>query len=279
MSGAWWGVAGLTTGLLIMLPLVRILLRRAEHRTREAERTARDSARLAELGSMTGGLAHEIKNPLSTVGLNAQLLAEAIRESELPIEQRDRLMRRIESLRREVDRLRDILTEFLRFAGRIRIDAQPTNLGELVEELADFYLPQCDQAGITLRTQLPEVPVTIDLDAGLIKQAVLNLMMNATQAMQGAAVSGQAAGELMLRVVPSEEAVSIHVIDTGPGIPAEKIEEIFRPYFSGRAGGSGLGLPIARRIVEEHGGRLVAHSEPGRGSDFEIRLPRAQAAG
>jgi len=236
---------------------------------------------------MTGGLAHEIKNPLSTIGLNAQLLSESIADSSLPTDQRDRLLRRMESLSREVERLRGILTDFLEFAGRMKLDPQPRDLVRIVNELSDFFHPQCDQAGITLRTQLPPLQVMVRVDEGLLKQAILNLLINAVQAVQAmqtgrdAKSQSEAAlrsnvipggGELILRVEFNDCEATLHVIDTGPGVPAEKLTDIFRPYFTTRSGGTGLGLPTARRIVQEHGGRLTVHSEPGRGSDFAIHL-------
>jgi signal transduction histidine kinase len=258
---------------------VRILLRRVEYRARRAERRARDAERLAELGSMTSGLAHEIKNPLSTIGLNAQLLGEGIHDSALPSDERDRLMRRLDSLSREVERLRGILTDFLQFAGRMKLDPQPHDLNRIVDELCDFFHPQCDQAGVVQRLQFPERPVRVRVDAALLKQALLNLMINAVQAMsqgrQSAAADrpGARGGELILRVEADHDEARVHVIDTGPGIEPAHLEEMFRPYVTTKAGGTGLGLPTARRIVEEHGGRLVAQSEPGAGSDFTVHLP------
>lgn len=264
-----------------MLPITRLLLRRAEWRARIAERRARDAERLAELGSMTGGLAHEIKNPLSTIGLNAQLLSESIAESDLPEDQRERLLRRLDALSREVDRLGGILTDFLQFAGRIKLDPQPHDLVQLVDELTDFFHPQCDQAGVVLRTRLPSQPVIAHVDESLLKQALLNLMINATQAMtsmqnrngQADAQSSQR-GELILWLDADDREARIHVIDTGPGIKAEKVNEIFRPYVSHQTGGTGLGLPTAQRIALEHGGRITVHSEAGQGSDFTVHLPR-----
>lgn len=278
---AWWALLGLVVGLAGAVPILRVSLRRAERRARAAEGRARDSQRLAELGSMTGGLAHEIKNPLSTIGLNAQLLAEGIGEADLPPEQRDRLLRRLDSLSREADRLRTILTDFLQFAGRVRIDAQPRDIVRIVSELRDFFHPQCDQNRILLRTQLPSHPVAVHVDESLLKQALLNLMINATQAMTdgSASGSGEAAasgsrGELIIRVEADDDEARVHVIDTGPGIEPDRLAEVFHPYVSSHPGGTGLGLPTARRIIEEHGGSLAIHSEVGRGSDFVIHLPR-----
>lgn len=277
-----WALLGAILAILIMLPVVRLLLRQGERRARAAERRAHEAERLAELGSMTGGLAHEIKNPLSTIGLNAQLLAEGLADSALPQDQKERLGRRLDSLKREAERLRDILTDFLQFAGRFKLDPQPKDVVAICDELSDFFLPQCDRAGVLLRTQMPPHAVMAKVDEGLFKQALLNLMLNAVQAMSRAAPADRdpraRIGELMIRVEPQESEVLIHVIDTGPGIERERQEAIFRPYVTGRAGGTGLGLPIARRIAEEHGGRLTVQSEPGRGSDFCLRLPRLQTA-
>ena len=275
MNPVWWTGLGVVIGVAALVPVMRILLRGAERRAREAERRAQDAERLAELGAMTGGLAHEIKNPLSTIGLNAQLLGEAITETELPPEQRDRMVRRLEALSREVERLRGILTDFLQFAGRVKLDAQPRDLAAIVSEVSDFFHPQCDQSRVVLRTQLPDEPVMVRVDGPLVKQALLNLMINANQAMSDRSPGGSTVpAELIVRVVADSKEARVHVIDTGPGIEPERIDEIFRPYVSLKSGGTGLGLPSARRIIEEHGGRLVAHSEPGRGSDFVIHLPR-----
>lgn len=271
MGVIWLGI-GFVLGLLCSLPLVYYLLQRAETRAREAERRAVASERLAELGAMTGGLAHEIKNPLSTIGLNAQLLSEGIAESKLEDVQRERLLRRVGALSSEVERLGGILTDFLQFAGRIRLAPERCDLVKLVRELEDFYHPQCDQAGIQLKTNLPEGPVEMVLDVGHVKQALLNLMINATQALT--ADQSRQDGTITLQLIPADNEVELHVVDNGPGVPATKMEEIFRPYVSHKSGGTGLGLSTARRLIEEHGGRLEVKSEEGQGSDFVVALPR-----
>ncbi|MCP3903463.1 MAG: two-component sensor histidine kinase [Planctomycetes bacterium] len=274
---ALWILLGIAIGVVGMVPLIRLLLRRAENRARHAEGRARESERLAELGSMTGGLAHEINNPLSTVGLNAQLLAEGLRDADLPEDQRERLLRRLDALAREAERLRGILADFLQFAGRVKLAPRPVDLGQLIADLCDFFLPQSDRANVRLRMQIPDETVTIDLDEGLFKQALLNLMINAVQAMGNGAAddSSTPARDLILRLDADADEARVHVIDTGPGIDDEELARIFRPYVSSRSGGTGLGLPTSRRIVEEHGGRLTVHSDVGRGSEFVIHLPRA----
>lgn len=275
---------GFGIGVLLASASVWFLLRRHARRTRAAERRARSAERMAEIGAMTSGLAHEIKNPLSTVGLNAQLLLEGIRE--LPLEESDRapLVNRINSLRRETDRLGGILQDFLQYAGQVRLDPRPTDINETVSELGDFFMPEAERHGVRLRTELSgPSPIMAKIDAKLVKQALLNLMLNATQAMASHAPAQLAANhprELILRTETRREAdgqpaVHVHVIDTGPGIASETLARIFTPYFTTRAGGSGLGLPTARRLIEAHGGRIDVWSEPGRGSDFCVVLPVA----
>jgi signal transduction histidine kinase len=277
----WWIAAGggVAAGALAASLAAWRLLRGRERRARAAEQRAAGSQRLAELGAMTGGLAHEIKNPLSTLVLNAQMLEEEIGEAGLEAESRERLQRRVAALSREAERLRNILTDFLRFAGRMRLDPQLRDVAAVVSELADFFHPQCEQAGVLMRVEAKAGRLTAPIDEGLFKQALLNLMLNAVQAMdaQSPPSPGAPRGELILRVEGDAEEVRVHVIDTGPGIAADRQQEAFRPYVSGKPGGSGLGLPTSRRIAEEHGGRLALHSEPGRGSDFTLHLPRSAA--
>lgn len=278
---------GLGIGVLIAVPLVAWASRRTEQRVRRLERRAQAAERLAELGTLTGGLAHEIKNPLSTVNLNVQLLKEDICDAaaELPTgsvgsERLDRAQRRIDSLTRETQRLRVILEDFLRFAGQVKLDLHPTNINVLVEELVDFFAPQAQAAKIQLRTQLSANPPVAPADAGLLKQAILNLIINATQAMDEARNKNVAHGgcnELIIRTdrkkSGGQDELQIHVTDCGPGIPAERLEKIFQPYYSSKKTGTGLGLPTTRRIIEEHGGTVSVHSEVGKGTDFFIALP------
>ncbi len=272
-----WGsfTLGLAAGGASALLLTASLITRRLVRLRAAEQRALRQERLAELGALTGGLAHEIKNPLSTIGLNVQLASEAISDSQLPEDDKATLVRRVETVSREATRLANILNDFLRFAGRIKLAPIESDAREVVEELVDFYRPQCELHRVVLRADLPAEPARARFDPALLKQALLNLLINATQAMSGppAAAGDAPTRELLVRIGVLPDELVIHVIDTGPGIPADKHAEIFRPYVTGRKGGSGLGLAVTRRIVEEHGGRIDLYSEPGKGSDFVIRLP------
>jgi signal transduction histidine kinase len=232
---------------------------------------------MAEIGQMTGGLAHEIKNPLSTIGMNAQLLAEGVEDLEGDEQEKARLVRRTLVLTREAERLKDILEDFLRFAGRMHLEMRLHDLNTIVDELVDFYSPQATQSGIRLRATLFEAGAARAMvDVSLFKQALLNLLINATQAMEEH--DSDSPRELILRVEAAAgdhgQEWRVHVTDTGPGIPQDRIDRIFAPYFTTKAAGTGLGLATTRRIVEEHAGHLEVHSEPGRGSDFVICIPR-----
>jgi signal transduction histidine kinase len=261
--GAWWWV------------------RRFWTRARVAERRAASAQRMAEIGAMTGGLAHEIKNPLSTIGLNAQLLAEGVEELPVPPDEKGRLTRRIGALRRETERLRGILDDFLRYAGELRLDPHPIDLNEVISELADFFNPQAESLGARLSVTQAEGRLEVNADSRQLKQAILNLMLNAVQAM--ASQPPDRPRELMLRTDRAQDddrapVVTVHVVDTGPGMSPETRANLFKPYFTTKSGGTGLGLPTARRIIEAHAGRLDVHSEEGKGTSFMVVLPALHRA-
>jgi signal transduction histidine kinase len=269
---------GLALGAVVALSATAIVVRRRLRRLRLAEERARRQERLAELGSMTGGLAHEIKNPLSTIQLNVQLALEEIDFSALALDEREQLARKVASVGREAARLQHILEDFLKFAGRIHLAPCTTNLANTLADLTEFFRPQAERANVVLRVSAPQNAVDAVVDESLLKQALLNLMINALHALSTMPANVQR--ELLLILEPSNDSnndtVVIHVVDTGPGIAIERRAEIFRPYVSTRTGGgSGLGLAVTRRIIEEHGGTIEIQGEIGRGSDFCIRLPKS----
>lgn len=217
-----------------------------------------------ELSQIVAGLAHEIKNPLSTINLNLKLLGEDL--ARYDDGEHKRLARRLQRVQDETHRVRQILDDFLRYAGKYELHKTRTDLKEIVRELHDFFLPQADTCGVILRNSVPSKPVCCCIDVNLIKQALLNLMINASQAMDDG-------GELLVRVSSDDQQATIEVIDTGQGIEQGKLDTIFQPYWSGKSDGSGLGLPTARRIIREHGGTLKVESEAGKGTRFLLRLP------
>lgn len=230
---------------------------------------------LVELSALTGGLAHELRNPLSTLKVNLQLLDEDWRQLEasesagndaLDVARRTR--KRIAALVEETERLERILSDFLKYVGKRELKRAPHDVSSLMRDLADFYRPQADLHHIDLRVETPDQPLLCNIDAQLIKQAVLDLLINAQQAMP-------TGGILELIVAPDgPDHVRIDVRDCGPGIPRDQQEAVFRAYFSTKKGGTGLGLASARQIIREHGGTIRVHSDPPNGACFTILLPR-----
>lgn len=225
----------------------------------------RRAEQLAFAGTLVGGLIHEIKNPLNSFNLNLQLLAEDWADAE---SQRDRrALKRIQVLQSETTRLCEILDDFLNFVRGQKPSPVPCDLNRLIEEISVFVRPELESQKIDLRICCEDLPQVL-IDANLVKQVFLNLILNASQAMNDAGTR-----EIILRTAREGEGVRADVIDTGRGIPEKDLPRIFEAFFSTRKGGTGLGLPSARRIIEEHGGRLTVHSEQGKGSCFSIFLP------
>jgi two-component system sensor histidine kinase HydH len=218
----------------------------------------------AEIAQLAGGLAHEIRNPLSTMSLTLGLLAEDFKD---PQTQRDRrVLQKIERLLKETGRLEDILEDFLRFVRLQVIRKEPADLNALVDDLRDFCEPRAASQNVIMRIQLDDDLPTIPLDVELFKQALLNLILNALLAMPEG-------GELILTTRCEPDAAVLEVVDTGCGIPEDIQPKVFEAFFTTRPGGSGLGLPTTRKIVVAHGGDLGLESEPGKGSKFTVRLP------
>ena len=221
------------------------------------------SDRYAELAELAGSFIHEIKNHLSTLGLNLQLLAEDFQD---PQSQRERrALNRVQRLQTECQHLVDVSNDFLRFARDQEVNRVPTELGKLIEEMVDFFGPTARAANIEIKCYLPADLPPVQLDRDLFKQALLNLMLNAEQAMP-------TGGELTIQASRTPEGVSLSLIDTGMGINPDVLARVWQPFFSTRQGGTGLGLPTTRKIIEAHGGRIDVQSEAGRGTKFTLTL-------
>ena len=232
-----------------------------------------------ELTRLTGELAHEIKNPLSTIKVNLKLAEESLEDVDLSDpgrvlwdQCRHKLAsasRKIDIVQKETDRLEQILEGFLKYVRHPELQLETVDLNELVGDMIDFYSPQAYSHSLTVRQSLVGMPLVCRLDTGALKQVLLNLFINAQQAMD----SG---GELMIHTTRQGKYAAIQVNDTGRGIPPERLATLFRPYQSSRPGGMGLGLATAKKIIEAHDGSISVHSEPGKGTSFTIELPLAE---
>jgi signal transduction histidine kinase len=220
--------------------------------------------RYTEIAALAGGLAHEIKNPLSTIRLNMELLAEDFADEPSPRQRR--ALAKIQVVQRECQRLQNLLDDFLSFAKVRHLQLVPADLNAEVQRVLDFFQPKAEEAHIeVVRYFDPDLPGVL-LDRETFQAALLNLVINAQQAM----ASG---GQLVARTRTTSTGVALDLIDTGCGMDEKTMGKIFEVFYSTKPGGSGLGLPTTRRIVEAHGGKITCESEPGLGTKFTISLP------
>lgn len=226
------------------------------------------SDHLTDVAELAGGFIHEIKNHISTFNLNLQLLADDFADPQTPRERRAK--QRIDRLLDQCQRLVSVSNDFLRFVRSEDLRKLPTNIEDAVAEIVDFVEPTAKAANINIRTYVNNGVPAVSLDRDLFKQALLNLVLNAEQAMPDG-------GELTFLARSDDHSVYLDVIDTGCGIPPEVHEKLFRPFHTTKPGGTGLGLPTTRRIVTAHGGDIHVQSEVGHGTKFTIRLPIASS--
>ncbi len=257
-------IAGVVAGVAATLLLLHLLTGRRRTSQRQLEERARRAERMAEAGMLAGGLAHEIKNPLSTLRMNLELMREDLQNETNPRVRR--VLRRLDALDRESRRLEESLQDFLNYARGQRLQVATVDVNELVDELLTFAEPLVDASGIQIRTHLDPGTGAIEADANQLKQALMNLVINAEQVMPDG-------GELIVTTARTDDGVQIELTDTGKGIPPDDIDRIFQAYYSTKTAGSGLGLATTRRIVEDHGGSISVHSDEGKGSRFTIVLP------
>lgn len=218
----------------------------------------------SEIAALAGGLAHEIRNPLSTIGLNLDLLFEDLSASQDPALQR--MKRKLATIQKECEHLDEILEAFLQFTRAEELDRQPYHLTALIRSFLEFYQPEAQQCGIEIRPHLAADLPLLPLDARMIRQVFQNLVRNAQQAMP-------AGGMIEIQCYRRDDEVIVEFIDTGCGIPAGAVDKMFRLFYSTKQSGNGLGLPTVRRIVEAHGGTIRCESEPGRGTRMTLTFP------
>ena len=221
-------------------------------------------AQYAELAALAGSLAHEIKNPLSVIRMNMDLLAEDFAQPQAPRERR--ALAKIEMVGRQCERLENLLNDFLRFSKVGRIELHLGSLNDQVERVLDLFAAQAAAAGVEIVRYLDHDLPSIRLNAESLQAALVNLVKNALEAMPDG-------GQLIARTRMTRQGVALDLIDTGCGMDERTAMKMFEAFYSTKSGGSGLGLPTARRIIEAHGGRIGVHSEAGRGTQFTLEFP------
>lgn len=217
-----------------------------------------------EIAQLAGALAHEIKNPLSVIGMNMELLAEDLSAAQSPRERR--ALGKVEIVQNQCIRLQKLLDDFLRFARVRHLDLTPGSLNEQVNRVLDLFQPQATEQDIDIVRYLdPDLP-SILMDEQTMEAALVNLVKNAIEAMP-------AGGQLTVRTRLTRSGVALDLIDSGRGMDQETAMHMFEAFYSTKDRGSGLGLPMARKGIEAHGGFIDVQSEVGRGTQFTLEFP------
>jgi signal transduction histidine kinase len=248
------GLATLLVGIagLVVISLVQ---KRALVRVESLQQTVARSQRLASLGQMAGQVAHEIKNPLNALTLTVEGLRRRLKKLEDTPGSYDKYL---DLIRQELSRLNRIVEDFLQFSRFPPLIRSEVNLNDLLREMAALYQDQAREKQVAISCDIPDLPLVLRADPDQLQQALGNLLLNAIQF--------SPPGETVeLRLQRQRQGVSIEVEDGGEGIAENDLDRVFEPYYTTRRDGSGLGLPIARRIIEDHGGTLTLHSRPGKG--------------
>ncbi|MBI5532646.1 MAG: HAMP domain-containing histidine kinase [Deltaproteobacteria bacterium] len=229
----------------------------------KANRDRLQHERLAVVGRMAAHVTHEIRNPLSSIGLNLELLEEEMTAPETNTEARQL----VQAIKREVDHLSALSEEYLSLARPLKPRFEAEKLGDIVSDMVTFVAPELDRAGVALELQIAEVPDVL-ADETQVRQALTNLIRNGREAMPKG-------GTMRIAVERSGERVRLVVEDSGQGIPDEIRQNIFDPFFTTKNRGTGLGLAVTRQIVEAHHGSIACEPAAPQGTRFVIELPTA----
>jgi two-component system, sporulation sensor kinase E len=234
---------------------------------RSKEVRLRRAESLASLTNLAAGVAHEIKNPLGSIGIHLQLIQKKL-GGRSRTAARD-IGQHLNVIGEEVDRLNRIVVDFLFAVKPMDARLEDGDINAVIQELLSFVGPEMDQAGVTIQADLADRLPLLSIDPRLIKQALLNLIKNAVSAMPEG-------GTLTIRTLRTGEDVKIRVTDTGTGIPEKIMDKIFEPYFTTKPFGTGLGLTIVFKIIKEHFGDISVQSRTGEGATFILSLPIPQ---
>jgi signal transduction histidine kinase len=237
-----------------------------------AEADARRAERLAALGQLSAGLAHEIRNPLGVIKGSADMLSRKVAQSEPIVGE---LAGYISS---EVNRLNALVVRFLDFARPSKLELRPEQISEIVDRAVTASTASLPDSGVKIERQYAANLPPVSVDAQLCEQVFINLITNAIQSMQGqdAALEKTLHLSILEEVSNGESGVGMIVEDTGPGVPPELREQIFNPFFTSKKEGVGLGLSIVAKIVDDHRGTLRLENNSPRGARFHVFFPLAK---
>jgi signal transduction histidine kinase len=247
------------------LAIVREQNERLEQIVLERTRQLTKWERLAAVGSMAAKVAHEIRNPLSSITLNTELLNDEITAYRgADTGEAIDLLRAIGG---ELDRLSRLVEEYLQFARMPRLDLESVDLRDFIRQIVKFLSPELARQEIRTEVEVPESPLVVDIDPNQFRQAILNLLRNSQEAMP-------AGGRLLVQVREREDrGVEITIVDTGVGIAPADLEKVFDPFYSTKDTGTGLGRAFVQQVAQEHGAEVHCTSQSERGAAFRITLP------
>jgi signal transduction histidine kinase/HAMP domain-containing protein len=232
---------------------------------------ALQAERLAAIGKMAAHVTHEIRNPLSSIGLNVELLEETLAAADagdpaVRARRAQEAQKLLSAIAREVGRLADVSDDYLRVARLPQPRLAPLDLRALLRDVLEFAGPELERARVSVEASLGEVPARVAADEGQVRQALVNLVRNAREAMEDG-------GRLRVALDGGARVVTLSIEDEGPGIDEEVRQRIFDPFFTTKSTGTGLGLPITKQIVEAHGGTIACESGEPRGTRFVLSFP------
>ncbi len=244
----------------------------SKFRNRENEQELR-SQRLAYVGALAAGLVHEVRTPLNAIQLNAQLLAEDA--SNLPDNISSKFVKRSQRIYTEVKTLTKTLEMFLNFARPPRMETEPLDLNRYLRELCEFVQPEMDENGVELETHLAPDMYPVVIDQNQFTHVVLNILRNANEAIDQRRDRGdEFEGRIKLSTFEDNKKIRIEIEDNGIGIDPTNEEKIFEVFYTTKEKGTGLGLGIVKRIIEDHRGNIEVSSRDSTGATFNIILPR-----
>lgn len=227
---------------------------------REAEATVRRTERLAALGQLTAGLAHELRNPLGTIKTSAEMISRSVSSE-------NEVAREVAGfISTEVDRCNSLVSRFLDFARPLEVRPSTADLTQVIDRSIDMLAREAAERNVAIyRNYSPEIP-PFPMDAELMERVFFNLLQNAVQA-------SKPGSSITVKTRDTGDLVETSIIDRGSGIDPKLMETIFNPFVTTKADGVGLGLPIVSKIIDSHGGKMAVESQPGEGSVFHVSLP------
>lgn len=259
-----WSAIQITVICIAILAVFSAYIIRLHERARNLAAQLQEESRLVYIGTLAASIAHEVRNPLSSVKMNVQMMEGKL--NELEPAQAEYFRSKVARIKGEVERLEESVSHFLAFSRPAPARFERVRLPDVLDRVLELLQPQCEAKGISLVRRYARDLPPVELDPRQFGQAIQNLVLNAIQALSKG-------GTITVATETTPGGVAVSVSDNGPGIPKEIQSQIFEVFFTTREGGTGLGLNIVSRIVEEHRGKLTLESEPGKGATFRIELP------